>query len=106
MDSNEKKTFWMGLLIGAVAGGVVSAISVLLIAPYSGEVTRRLIKARGETMKSNAELRLNEAMNDLQSSLNRANDSVKELMVKPARSAQILQKPSAIAGRVVEKALE
>ena len=106
MDYKEKKAFLGGLLIGAVAGAIVSGISALLMAPYSGEATRQLIRAKSNTLRSDAERRVKDAMKEVEDSLVTANKAVTNWIEKGNETVQKARKPSAIAGRVVEKVLE
>jgi gas vesicle protein len=106
MDYKEKKAFLSGLLIGALAGAIVSGISALLMAPYSGEATRQLIRAKSNTLRSDAEHRVKDAMKEVQDSLDKVDEAVTNWIEKGNEAAQKARKPSAIAGRVVEKVLE
>jgi gas vesicle protein len=106
MDYKEKKAFFGGLLIGALAGAVVSGVSALLLAPYSGEATRQLIRAKSSTIKLDAEHRVKDAMKDVEDSLADANKAVANWIEKGHETIQRARKPSAIAGSVVEKVLE
>jgi gas vesicle protein len=106
MNQNEKKAFFGGLLVGALVGAIVSGISALLMAPYSGEATRQLLKAKGNTLKSDTERRLLDAVRDVEVSLERASEAVTHWVDRGNKSVKTMRKPSAIAGRVVEKVLE
>jgi gas vesicle protein len=106
MDNNEKKAFFSGLLIGTLAGAIVSGISALLMAPYSGEATRHLIRARGDAIKSDAERRMTDAVRDFEVSVDRAKKAVANWIEKGNKAVQQVRKPSSIAGRMVEKVLE
>ena len=106
MEYKEKKAFFGGLLIGALAGAVISGVSALLMAPYSGEATRQLVRARTNALKSDAERRVRDAMKDMEDSFASANKAVSHWIEKGNESVQRARKPSAIAGRVVEKVLE
>jgi gas vesicle protein len=106
MNQNEKKAFFGGLLVGALVGAIVSGISALLMAPYSGEATRQLLKAKGSTLKTDTERRLLDAVRDVEDSLERASEAVSHWADRGNKSIKTMRKPSAIAGRVVEKVLE
>lgn len=106
MNNDERKAFFGGLLIGALVGAIVSGISALLMAPYSGEATRQLIRARGNALKSDTERRVMDAMRDVETSLDRANKAVSSWIEKGDQTVKTMRRPSAVAGRMVEKVLE
>ncbi len=106
MDHVERKTFFSGLLIGALAGAIVSGISALLLAPHSGKTTRKLIRTKSEALRSDAEHRVIDAIQDVEDSLDRANEAFTNWIDKGNQAVKTLRKPSAMAGRVVEKVLE
>ena len=106
MEHNEKISFFSGLLIGALAGAIVSGLSAILLAPYSGKATRQLIRARGNAIKSDAEHRMTDAVKDFEGSVDRANQAVTNWIEKGNKAVQRVRKPSSIAGRMVEKVLE
>ena len=106
MDYEERKTFFSGLLIGALGGAIVSGISALLLAPHSGETTRKLIRKKSEALRSDAEDRVNHAIQDVEESLDRANEAFANWVAKGNQAVKTLRKPSAMAGRVAEKVLK
>lgn len=62
-DERRDGSFMVGLLVGAVAGGVVAG----LLAPRSGEETRAIVRERGLELKDRAEdvvLRAQSVAND------------------------------------------
>jgi len=106
MNQNEKKAFLGGLLIGAFTGAIVSGISALLMAPYSGEATRQLLRTKGNAFKADAERRVMDAVMEVEDSLGRANQVIEDWKKQSDERLKTIQKPSKMAGRVVEKVLE
>ncbi|MEJ2551007.1 MAG: YtxH domain-containing protein [Anaerolineales bacterium] len=106
MDYEERKTFFSGLLIGTLAGAIISGVSALLLAPHSGKTTRKLIRTKGEALRSDAEHRVKDAIQDVEESLDRANEAFANWIDKGNQAVKTLRKPSAMAGRVAEKVLK
>jgi gas vesicle protein len=60
----------MGLMAGAAAG--------VLMAPQSGEATKEEILARGESLRTRAEMRLHEGRSQAEHRLNKARNAMAE----------------------------
>ena len=109
----NKKTLAMGVLIGSLFGGVLSAAAALLMAPRAGKDTRRMIKSRLREAQLETERRLMEkrltvvnrfqnAQKDMKYWVDRRSASMESSLKKARASVH----PPVIAGNAVERILD
>jgi gas vesicle protein len=106
MNKNEKKTLITGFAIGTLIGSLAAGASALLFAPYSGKVTREMLQMKGDAAKERAGRKFDGVRRKLEDALRGMNDAVQHTFDGGKEAADLLRKPSAAAGKTVEKILE
>jgi gas vesicle protein len=91
-DNGKFGAFVTGFLTGVIAGGVAS----LLLAPQSGEETRKLIKEKSVEVYEKAEKNFEEAYAQAEASLAEAREKIEELAAQAKEKTVELQEKSHI----------
>ncbi len=106
MNRNEKKALITGLAIGTLIGSLAAGISALLFAPYSGKVTREMLQMKGDAARERAGRKFDDFRRRMENTLGEMSDALQDTFDGGKEAADLLRKPSAAAGKTVEKILE
>jgi len=80
MSNSNAASIIGGFLAGLAIGGVIGAAVALLLAPQSGEETRRQIEAKAEELRGRAEL----LAEDTRKRVEAASEDLRKRVEKPA----------------------
>jgi gas vesicle protein len=87
MESKTLAGFGIGLLAGAVIGGVMA----LLYAPNSGKKTRKLIKDKANELVDDVKEEANEVVDEVKEKAGGVIDKVKEITSESGRKGKALK---------------
>lgn len=86
-DGSDTKFLW-GFLAGLVAGSLVAAVVMLLLAPQSGKRTRAQIRRKGADLREQTADVVGTSLEQARTKAGQITDDVREQTDKLGRSAQ------------------
>jgi gas vesicle protein len=109
-ENNGNGTFWVGLIVGGLAG----AVFTLLNAPRSGEETRSQLRTRGMELKDTAEQKLEEfltqsraVLDESQKQWTKAGEEIKQIASEAIQEVRTVAMEAGKESRnVTEEAVE
>lgn len=90
---DEFKAVARGFVLGSLLSGLAAGAAALLLAPYSGHTTRRLLRARGEVAKTKLENRMADSLREAERSI----DALQDALSKWAQDSRELVERSSAA---------
>lgn len=77
-DTNNPGYFIAGLLFGSMLGGLIGAVIMLLLAPQSGERTRKQIRRKGTQVRKQAARAMDDGVKQVRSKANQVATGIQE----------------------------